>query len=193
MKKALAFGLLMTLVVGVGPVSAEEAAGTQGPSQAQGKATWPGHYMISGKPEAPIEIRWLADGRDGKVALEIVSGVDQVSAVVRLTLPGQGSPREVQLPAAQAGQVQRVQWWLDEPAKHPPRIFVEIDTGQSRMPRRAIAPWSRGKNREIRAEFDARRDPGAVGTEKSDAESGIGPPDSVTPLPAQQTIRPRQD
>ena len=190
MKKGLALGLLMAVV---GIVSAEDGAGLQAPASAHDKGTRSGQHLMSGKPEAPIEIRWLADGRDGKVALEIVSGVDQVSAVVRLTLPGQGSPREVQLPAAEAGQAQRVQWWLDEPAKHPPRIFVEIDTGQSRMPRSAIAPWSRGKNREIRAEFDARLDPGAVGTEKSAAETRAGPPDSVTPLPAEQTIRPRQD
>ncbi len=193
MKKGLALGLLMTLMAAVGTVSAEEGTGVQAPTSVHGKGIRSGQYMMSGKPEAPIEIRWLADGRDGKVALEIVSGVDQVGAVVRLTLPGQGSPREVQLPAAEAGQAQRVQWWLDEPAKHPPRIFIEIDTGQSRMPRSTIAPWSRGKNREIRAEFDARLDPGSVSTEKSDAESSAGPPDSVTPLPAQQTIRPRQD
>ncbi|MGD8734422.1 MAG: hypothetical protein PVI08_08035, partial [Gammaproteobacteria bacterium] len=152
--KALVKFVVLALLVTIGGMAMAEEKKTVD-QQTPGKGSYYERHKMSGKPEAPVEIRWLADGRDGRVVLEIVSGVDQVGAVVGLAVPGEGRPRKVQLSAAQAGETQRVQWWLEAPAAHPPRVTVQIDTGASRMVRNAVAPWSRGKNSEILAEFES--------------------------------------
>ena len=54
------------------------------------------------KPAAPIAVRWLDDGRDGTVTVELVAGVDHVGAELRLVLPGRQRPLTARLPAAVA-------------------------------------------------------------------------------------------
>lgn len=184
------FASLIILAMTGGPLAAQSEPGV--PSVTHDQHRQPVQALMTTKPEAPIDIRWIDDGRDGHVALEIVSGVDHVGAVVRLIVPGQGEPRQVQLPAAKAGEAQRAQWWLERPPAHAPRVLVEIDTGESRMPRNSAAPWARGKDRSVRAEFEARGKDRETGREKTEAGSQADQPDSLVTLPAEQTIRPRE-
>ena len=183
-------GLACLLMTGVMVTAGDGVSVAQ---QTSGKTAHDARQMMSGKPEAPVEIRWLADGRDGRVVLEIVSAIDQVGAVVRLSVPGQDRLEPIQLPAAKAGEAQRVQWWLEAPAAHPPRVSVEVDTGRSRMPRNAVAPWSRGKNAGIRAEPDAGAGKRSAAPEKAESDEPAGRRERLAPLPAEQTIRPREN
>ena len=191
MKTLPKFAGLACLLMTGGMVTAGD--GVSVAQQTPGKAAHDARQMMSGKPEAPVEIRWLADGRDGRVVLEIVSGINQVGAVVRLSVPGQDRLGPIQLPAAKAGEAQRVQWWLEAPAAHPPRVSVEIDTGQTRMPRNAVAPWSRGKNGGTRAEPDAGVGKRSAAPEKAEPDEPGNQSDLIVPLPAEQTIRPREN
>ena len=145
--------------------------------------------MVRTKPQPPIEMRWTADGRDARVTVQIVSGIDYVGATVRLTVPGEGRPMSLSLPAAPAGEVQTAEWVLDRPASRPPRIVVEIDTGEGRMSRSAVAPWA------ARGKASARAGPvGPTGQRLADRD---GPdPDAsemLVILPAEERIRRRGD
>ncbi len=192
MKALPKFAVLACLVISGGMVTAGDDMAFTVAQETRDKGASYGRHKMSGKPEAPVQIRWIADGRDGRVALEIESSVDQVGAVVRLSVPGQGPLQSIQLPAAKAGELQRAQWWLEGPAEFPPRVSVEIDTGQSRMPRNAVAPWSRDKNTGIRAEPGAGAGKRSAAPDKAEIEGQGDQRDSLAPLPAEQTIRPRE-
>jgi hypothetical protein len=187
--------LLMVVVLALGDRAfADEAAGVTAPATATGApAVVSKPRGTRTKPEAPIDIRWLADGRNGDVVLEIVSGIDHVGAVVRLTAPGLGTPRVARLPAAKAGELQTVEWQLGQPATRPPKVFIEVDTGEGRIARNAVASWSGGKKGRAAGEFESRpeetpRAPKAAGA-GTDQVNG----DRLAILPAEQTIRREND
>lgn len=146
------------------------------------------------KPAAPIAVRWLDDGRDGTVTVELVAGVDHVGAELRLVLPGGQRPLTARLPAAVAGETQTADWVLDRPATAAPRLMIELDTGEGRVAGTDVAPWSRGKRAgdlprplpEVRPEALQERQE----LIKEDEEpTGEG----IVEMPAEQTIRRQGD
>lgn len=146
------------------------------------------------KPSAPIAVRWLDDGRDGNVTIELVAGVDHVGAELRLVLPGGQRPLTARLPAAVRGERQSVGWVLDRPVTEPPRLLIELDTGDRRIAGTDVAPWSRGKRAgslprplpEVRPEI-LQGQPAL-----SQEDEGLAD-DDIVELPAEQTIRRQQD
>ena len=61
MKALFKFAVLALLMTKGGMVTAGD--GISVAQQTPGKAAVDARQMMSGKPEAPVEIRWLADGR----------------------------------------------------------------------------------------------------------------------------------
>lgn len=189
------------LMVGVlalaGRAFAGETAGVTvpatatGATEAQAFASKP--RATRTKPEAPIEIRWLADGRHGDVVLEIVSGIDHVGAVVRLTTPGLGAPRVTRLPAAKAGERQTVEWQLGQRATRPPKVFIEVDTGEGRIARNAVASGSGRKKGRAAGDFESRPEEAPRAPKVAGAGTDQTDGDRLAILPAQQTIRREND
>ncbi len=185
--------LMVAVLVLAGRAFAGEASGVTAPVTPEAQAFVSKPRATRTKPEAPIEIRWLADGRHGDVVLEIVSGIDHVGAVVRLTTPGLGAPRVTRLPAARAGEPQTVEWQLGQPATRPLKVFIEVDTGEGRIARNAVASGSGRKKGRAAGEFESRpeetpRAPEAAGAGTDQAEG-----DRLAILPAEQTIRREND
>lgn len=139
---------------------------------------------MTAKPTAPIQVRWLSTGEDGIVSLEIVSGVNYVSATVRLTAPGIGRPLVAQLPAAAAGEVQPAEWTLNRAVRGPLRATVEIDTGEQTMASTAVVP---AQNRK------ADRRAGSRPPSEAGASNQKLTPETLVELPAEQTIRRKGD
>jgi hypothetical protein len=138
---------------------------------------------MTAKPTAPIDIRWLSTGEDGIVSLEIVSGVDHVGASVRVIAPGIGRPLAMQLPAADAGEVQSAEWTINRPVRGPTRAIVEIDTGEQTMAGTAVVP---GELRKPDRQSAVRA--------RSDVDSSQKvTTDALIELPAEQTIRRKGD
>jgi len=185
--------LMVAVLVLAGRAFAGEASGVTAPVTPEAQAFVSKPRATRTKPEAPIEIRWLADGRHGDVVLEIVSGIDHVGAVVRLTTPGLGAPRVTRLPAARAGEPQTVEWQLGQPATRPLKVFIEVDTGEGRIARNAVASGSGRKKGRAAGEIESRpeetpRAPKAAGAGTDQAEG-----DRLAILPAEQTIRREND
>jgi hypothetical protein len=141
------------------------------------------------KPSAPIDVRWLADGSDGRVEVAVATGVDHVGANLRLLLPGSGQPLSATLPAAGAGEVQVVAWTLDRPASRPPRLSITVDTGAVSMTRQVAAPPAVGKTRRELARPEPHADrlePPDEGAEGASDAQRVRP---LARLPAVVTIR----
>jgi hypothetical protein len=141
------------------------------------------------KPSAPIDVRWLADGSDGRVEVAVASGVDHVGANLRLFLPGAGEPLAATLPAAGAGEVQVVAWTLDRPTSQSPRLSITVNTGDESMTRQVAAPRSAGKTRRERAPGEPRADRLNSPTVGADDASSAQPDRPLARLPAAVTIR----
>lgn len=146
------------------------------------------------KPSAPIAVRWLDDGRDGKVTIELVAGVDHFGAELRLVLPGGQRPLTARLTAAVAGETQTVDWVLDRPATAAPRLLIELDTGDRRIAGTDVAPWSRGKRAGSVPRPLPEVSPEVLQGQPalSQEDEGLAD-DDIVALPAEQTIRRQQD
>lgn len=136
------------------------------------------------KPAAPIDVRWLADGTDGRVEVWVTAGVDHVGARLRLIVPGAGAPLVANLPAAEAGQVQGHSWTLDRPAAGAVRLSIDLDTGDTVLSRQVFAPAGTGKRKTQRSPAPVRPDK-AHPHAGADGEGG----EELVRLPAEVTIR----
>jgi hypothetical protein len=146
------------------------------------------------KPSAPIAVRWLDDGRDGKVTIELVAGVDTVGAELRLVLADGQRPLTARLPAAVSGEKQIVDWVLDRPAVTAPRLLIELDTGDRLIAGTAVAPRSRSKRAGSLPRPLPELRPEVLQGQPASSQDDAGlAEDDIVELPAEQTIRRQQD
>jgi hypothetical protein len=103
--------------------------------------------LYRSKPSAPIDVRWVSDGADGRVLVDMTSGLDHVGATLSLFVQGRGAPLVANLPSAAAGEIQAVSWSLNRPAVRPLRLSIRLDTGDAVVTRQVVAPRPAGKPR----------------------------------------------
>ena len=96
--------------------------------------------VTGSKPSVPLTVRWLRDGSEGVVEIEVSAGVDHDGLDVTLVLPGQGRLSGRSLPAASAGPAGTVTWELDAPVTTPPRAVVILRQGSARQAGSFVAP-----------------------------------------------------
>lgn len=173
--------------------------------QAGGDKTHDHPDVTRGKPEAPVELRWLQDGRDGVVEVEVTAGVDHDGLDLMLVVPGVGQQGARSLPAAGAGPAGTVSWELGERPVSAPRVVVVIRRAETRQPRSFVADWQStqdvalpdgqagpkgagGKNPRVSGESGVAR------AESTSPENGISDvaaseSEALESMPAQETLK----
>lgn len=140
------------------------------------------------KPSAPIDIRWLSAGDDGRVEIAVTTGVDHVGARLRLVIPGAGAPLHATLSAARAGEVQTVEWMLDRPVTRSPRLAIELDTGEAVIAKQVLAPPPASGKAPRRGALPVRPSPDLPAV-PSDAVPDERRGEELITMPAEVTIR----
>jgi hypothetical protein len=141
------------------------------------------------KPAAPIDVRWLADGSEGRVEIAVVSGVDHVGVSLRLAVSGAGAPLTASLPAATAGEVQIVSWTLDQPAKSAMRLSIDLDNGDAVIARRLVGPAVAGRSGRPKSRSRTERET-SLSQDRGTADvSESVSADRLVVLPAEVAIR----
>lgn len=170
-----------------------------------GGETDPASRAVSGaKPSVPVSLRWLGDGSEGVVEIELSAGVDHDGLDVTLILPGVGRVSDRSLPGASAGPAGTVTWQLDAPVTTAPRVVVILRQGSGRQAGTFVAP-ALGVQDVVRPDGDARegrpagKRPRAAGeavpsaealeAEARKAEAPEAEPPAEHPLPARETLR----
>ena len=158
----------------------------------------------SAKPSAPVALRWVRDGREAVVEVEISAAVDHDGVDLRLVVPGGGLAPASSLPAAAAGPAGTVTWELDAPVTAPPRVIVVLRQGGARQAATFVAPGDAGQDvarpdeqrdgmpadgKRSRAGGEAQISAPSIPSPPSQQVEPPGEPEAVHPLPAQETLR----
>ncbi len=173
--------------------------------QAGGEAPTDNPDLTRAKPSAPVELRWLQDGRDGVVEVEVTASVDHDGLDLMLVVPGAGQQGARSLPAAGAGQAGTVSWDLGAAPSAPPRVMVVIRRAETRQPRSFVADWQSTQDLAL---SDGQAGPRGAGGKNArvSGESGVAraesaPPENGIPeiaeseskalesMPAQETLK----
>lgn len=173
--------------------------------QAGGEAPADNPGLTRAKPSAPVELRWLQDGRDGVVEVEVMAGVDHDGLDLMLVVPGVGQQATRSLPAAGAGPAGTVSWELGERPVSAPRVMVIIRRSDTRQPRSFVADWQSVQDVALP---DGQAGPQGAGGKNArvSSESGIARAESTSPengvpdvaasesealesMPAQETLK----
>lgn len=150
-------------------------------------------HAYRSKPTAPIDVRWIENGADGRVEIEVVAGVDHVGTQLRLVVPGAGAPLGATLPAAAAGEIQTVSWTLDRPLTKSARLSLEVDTGDAVMAKQVQAPRPASKRRGVTAPATNVHDPNLPSAAPVAGAPAHGAEERLVTLPAEVTIRRAED
>lgn len=95
----------------------------------------------AGKPEAPVEVRWLEAGAEGRVSVEVVPGIDYDGLELQLLVARpEGLPSRMMLGGGQRGDVRRAGWFLAAPPSVAPRLLVILVIGGHQIGRTVMAP-----------------------------------------------------
>jgi len=173
--------------------------------QAGGEAPTDNPDLTRAKPSAPVELRWLQDGRDGVVEVEVTASVDHDGLDLMLVVPGVGQQGARSLPPAGAGPAGTVSWELGERPVSAPRVVVVIRRAETRQPRSFVADWQStqdlalpdgqagpkgagGKNARVSGESGVAR------AESTSSENGIpdvaaSESEALDSMPAQETLK----
>jgi hypothetical protein len=99
-----------------------------------------------GKPGAPVDVRWLETGADGRISVEVSAGVDYDTLELRLLIPGMDSaPAPVRLESGAAGAIRRADWYLAGEPDVAVRLLVIIEAGGQRLARVVPGPSADSK------------------------------------------------
>lgn len=148
--------------------------------QAGGEAPTDNPDLTRAKPSAPVELRWLQDGRDGVVEVEVTASVDHDGLDLMLVVPGVGQQGARSLPAAGAGQAGTVSWELGERPVSAPRVMVVIRRADTRQPRSFVADWQSVQGVALPDGQAGPQDAGGKNARVS-GESGVARAESAPP------------
>jgi hypothetical protein len=156
-------------------------------------AAWAGRPLDAGRPEAPVDVRWLEVGQDGRVSVEVTPAIDYDRLELRLLIPGlDGPPTSLELSGGAGGRVRRATWLLAAPLPVSPRLLVILETRGQRLGRTVAAPHGTGQATPPRAvPVPVPREHGSIdgrGTERRPDRPDLPDPLSVTD-PRQHTAR----
>ena len=82
------------------------------PLNAGGDAPQVPQAVTGSKPSVPVSLRWVQDGSEGVVEVEVSAGVNHDGVDLTLVLPGVGRVSDRSLPGASAGPAGTVTWEL---------------------------------------------------------------------------------
>jgi hypothetical protein len=161
--------------------------------------------VTGSKPSAPVSLRWIRDGREAVVEVEVSAGVDHDGVDLTLMLPGAGPVPARSLPAAGAGPAGTVSWELEAPVTTPPRVIVVLRQGAARQGASFVAPVGARQDvvrpdgqpdagpanaKRSRAAGEARLPrPPAEAPEPPAPRGESAEPEALHPLPARETLR----
>lgn len=180
-------------------------AGWWNGSSAGGEALADAPAVMGSKPSAPVSLRWIRDGREAVVEVEVSAAVDHDGVDLTLVLPGAGPVPARSLPAAGAGPAGTATWELGAPVTMPPRVIVVLRQGAARQGASFVAPADPGQDvvrpdgqseaeqaggKRSRAAGETRLPrPPAEALESGKPEGESTEPETLHPLPARETLR----
>lgn len=97
--------------------------------------------LDAGQAAAPVTVRWLETGQDGRVSVEVIPGVDYQRLELRLLVTGAGGPpAPMMLSGGRRGEIRRAAWYLAKTPRVTPRLQVILEIAGHRLGRTVAAP-----------------------------------------------------